>query len=245
MNSARFDWVPFYHEFARKLQAYRLNRPALISMIQDVFLSIQTKLPTLEEDDHLDDIDPFTVMGLFNKTQMKDAKRIAILNEFAKRMQITASVPSGFDGIPVLNPLNATYFLFRYERPEGMIDALWDFFEIVLDYDREQSENKKAFFIERFNQVIQFKGCGNSKLTMALFWIDPNRYINLDSRNMWYIYESGKLPNYLVQSLPPYKGEKLTGEISRILDEELGIPSNRVYVKHHGVPDWGWSGRNF
>ena len=39
--------------------------------------------------------------------------------------------------------------------------------------------------------------------------------------------------------------EKLTGEISRILDSELGIPSNRVYVKHHGVPDWGWSGRNF
>lgn len=213
MDSARFNWVPFYHEFAKKLQAYRLNRPALISMVQDVFLSIQTKLPTLEEDDHLDDIDPFTVMGLFNKTQMKDAKRIAILNEFAKRMQITAPVPSGFDGIPVLNPLNATYFLFRYERPEGMIDVLWDFFEIVLDYDREQSENKKAFFIERFNQVIKFKGCGNSKLTMALFWIDPNRYINLDSRNMWYIYESGKLPPYLVQSLPPHKGEKLTGEI--------------------------------
>ena len=39
--------------------------------------------------------------------------------------------------------------------------------------------------------------------------------------------------------------EQLTAEISRILDEELGIPSNRVYVKHEGVPDWGWSGRNF
>ena len=39
--------------------------------------------------------------------------------------------------------------------------------------------------------------------------------------------------------------EQLTAEISRILETELGIPPNRIYIKHHGVPDWGWSGRNF
>ncbi len=39
--------------------------------------------------------------------------------------------------------------------------------------------------------------------------------------------------------------DKMTGEICKALDEELGIPGDKVYVKYHGVQDWGWNGRNF
>lgn len=39
--------------------------------------------------------------------------------------------------------------------------------------------------------------------------------------------------------------EKMTAEICRILEEELGIPGRSVYVTYHGVNDWGWAGRNF
>ena len=38
---------------------------------------------------------------------------------------------------------------------------------------------------------------------------------------------------------------KMTGEICKILSEELSIPSDKVYVTYHGVNDWGWNGRNF
>ncbi len=38
---------------------------------------------------------------------------------------------------------------------------------------------------------------------------------------------------------------KMTGEICEILSEELGIPADAVYVKYHGVDDWGWNGSNF
>lgn len=38
---------------------------------------------------------------------------------------------------------------------------------------------------------------------------------------------------------------KMTGEICRILSEELGIPGDAVYVTYHGVNDWGWNGSNF
>ena len=37
---------------------------------------------------------------------------------------------------------------------------------------------------------------------MGLYWIAPNSFLNLDSRNRWYIYESGKLPLELVYKLP-------------------------------------------
>lgn len=39
--------------------------------------------------------------------------------------------------------------------------------------------------------------------------------------------------------------EKMTAAICEILSEELGIPADAVYVKYHGVDDWGWNGTNF
>lgn len=39
--------------------------------------------------------------------------------------------------------------------------------------------------------------------------------------------------------------EKMTGAICEILQDELSIPGDKVYVTYHGVNDWGWNGRNF
>lgn len=38
---------------------------------------------------------------------------------------------------------------------------------------------------------------------------------------------------------------KMTAEICRIFEEQLGIPGSAVYITYHGVNDWGWNGRNF
>lgn len=39
--------------------------------------------------------------------------------------------------------------------------------------------------------------------------------------------------------------EKMTAEICNILEAELGISPDRVYVKYSGYADWGWNKRNF
>ena len=38
---------------------------------------------------------------------------------------------------------------------------------------------------------------------------------------------------------------KLTGQISEILNSELSIPKNRIYVSYFSTSDWGWNGGNF
>ncbi|MBQ8968063.1 phenylpyruvate tautomerase MIF-related protein [Ruminococcus sp.] len=38
---------------------------------------------------------------------------------------------------------------------------------------------------------------------------------------------------------------KLTGKISEILGNELGISPSRIYVSYAETPDWGWNGANF
>lgn len=38
---------------------------------------------------------------------------------------------------------------------------------------------------------------------------------------------------------------QLTGQISELLNAELSIPKNRIYVSYTSTPDWGWNGGNF
>lgn len=49
----------------------------------------------------------------------------------------------------------------------------------------------------------------------------------------------------LFGNAPSEQYDKLTAEICRIYEEQLGIPGNAVYITYTGVQDWGWNGRNF
>ena len=38
---------------------------------------------------------------------------------------------------------------------------------------------------------------------------------------------------------------KMTAEICKIYEEELGIPAGNIYVEYRSTTDWGWNGGNF
>ncbi|MEE1493118.1 MAG: hypothetical protein UGF45_14230 [Massilioclostridium sp.] len=117
MNQDYFTWVPFYSEFAEKLLSFAKDRSSLIEKIKAVYTAINMRLPKLEKDDHIVDIDPFTVFGLFNKG-ITDASRIAILQGIANEFSIKAAVPQAFNGIPVLNNQKATFYYFISDRKD-------------------------------------------------------------------------------------------------------------------------------
>ena len=39
--------------------------------------------------------------------------------------------------------------------------------------------------------------------------------------------------------------EKMTARFCEILQTELGIPGNAVYISYWGTTNWGWNGGNF
>lgn len=39
--------------------------------------------------------------------------------------------------------------------------------------------------------------------------------------------------------------DSLTGKICDILEEELGISPDRIYITYSGFSEWGWNGNNF
>lgn len=208
----QFDWVPFYKELAKKLVPYQNNRQELIEKVRQIYAETGIGMPTLEQDDHIDDLDPFTVFGLFNKTSMKTANRLKIIQTMAQLFIITAPLPTSFDSIPVLNNLNATFYPFRDKRPANTIDTLWQLFVYALAYADNMSDENLRHLAESFDHAMEIKYNGNSKITMGLYWIAPDTFLNLDSRNKWYIYESQKLPETLINDLPTFDS-KLSANI--------------------------------
>lgn len=198
----QFVWVDFYKEFAGKLLAYKNNRGELVEKVKAIYAETGINMPTLEKDNQLVDIDPFTVFGLFNKSSMREANRIKIITAVRKIFDVVTAVPDSFDSIPVLNNQNATFYYFSDSRGDEDIDDLWNLFDSALKYAADPSVNNREVLSKYFDLVIHKKGNGNSKITMGLYWISPNSFLNLDSRNEWYIYESGKIPADVVAGLP-------------------------------------------
>lgn len=203
-NQKMYDWVPFYKECATKLLGYRNDRQNLINKVKSMYDATDINLPTLERDNNIVDIDPFTILGLFNKSSMKPENRIMLISSFAKEFGIQSKVPTTFDSIPVLNNQNATFYYFLKEggRDADDIDQLWSLFESALEYAETPNATNRKVVSKYFDLVVNKKGNGNSKVTMGLYWIAPDVFLNLDSRNEWYIYESGRIPNDIVKGLP-------------------------------------------
>lgn len=177
MNS--FAWMDFYSELATALLEFANDRKPLIEKVKAIYANAGMKLPTLERDNNIVDIDPFTVFGLFNKGITND-NRIAILNQIKKLFNISASVPTDFDGIPVLNNMSATFYYFSDGRGEKDIDNLWTLFQYAISYADTQEDEAK--FVAAFDTVVAQKGV-SWNITMGLYWIRPMTFINLDARN--------------------------------------------------------------
>lgn len=213
----QFDWVDFYKEFASKLLDYKDRRDELVEKVKAIYTMTGMNMPTLEKDNNLIDIDPFTVFGLFNK-KLKDDNRIKILTAIAELFDVKTAVPTSFDSLPVLNPQNATFYYFIDERGKSDIDELWELFASALAYAQEPTADRKEKVAHYFDLAINKKGNGNSKITMALYWISPNSFLNLDSRNEWYIYESGKVPADIVSGLPEIEAKIPSSKYFQIVE---------------------------
>ena len=197
----QFGWVDFYKELSGRLLQYKNNRKNLVEKVKKIYEITGINLPTLEKDNQIVDIDPFTFFGLFNK-KLTDANRLSILKAVADLFDVKSPVPTAFDSIPVLSPQNAIFYYFIPDRGDDDIPDLWELFDAALAYAKSPTLETIAQVSKYFDLCINKKGNGNSKITMGLYWIAPNSLLNLDQRNTWYIYESGKIPEELVKTLP-------------------------------------------
>ena len=78
------------------------------------------------------------------------------------------------------------------------------------------------------------------------------QYLMLDFSQQCHLYfqGDGDKPAAFVEVMlygtaPDSAYDALTGAITQILSEELGIPASRIYVEYQETSHWGWNGSNF
>ncbi len=70
-----------------------------------------------------------------------------------------------------------------------------------------------------------------------------------DGAKLWFKGDDSKdsaiVDVELLGSVSKEGSEAMTVEVCNILQKELGISPDRVYVKYKGYADWGWNNMNF
>lgn len=188
MNS-KFTWVPLYEELAQALLRYKEDRTELVEWIYEDLGKVtrsdgQSLVAYLKQKDgsKILDIDPFSVFAIFNRNTSW-SNRTELLNHFKKKLGLTLDIPTDFNGIPAVDARRSFFFSWKSDNSK-VIHDLWQLFEKVISNHN---------ISEAFDQVLE-NGMPKYSLTMCLFWICPEKYIALDSRNRSYL-ESFGFPN--------------------------------------------------
>ena len=174
MDTTKFTWVPFYTELAHKLLEYKNKRHELIDFIfaEDGLLEFSNYLHLKDKNQRIDDIDPFSFFGMFNRG-LNESNRLKVLEKIKNRFSINANMPSDFCGIPVLNYMRQ--FFYHWDDLKESCNRLWIAFEAILNGNLEPWFEYRSFTDKM------------AETTMVLYWIDANKYINLDSKNTAYL----------------------------------------------------------
>lgn len=186
---SKFTWVPLYEELAQALLRYKEDRTELVEWIYEDLGKVtradgQSLVAYLKQKDgsRIIDIDPFSVFAIFNRSTSWE-NRTRLLTHFKKKFRLTSTTPSDFNGIPTVDARRSFFFSWKSDNSK-VIHDLWQLFEkVISDHD----------ISEAFDQVLE-NGMPKYSLTMCLFWICPEKYLALDSRNRSYL-ESFGFPN--------------------------------------------------
>lgn len=222
-----FTWISYYKEFAQRLTQFQKDRKRLLNLIYNNRDELLAKYLHDQggEGDLLEDIDPFTVFGLFNRG-IKHENRINSAKLFKNILDIKADIPKDFEGIPVLNNQKSHFFGFRSHRGKNDIQNLWNLFIKVVN-----DEN----FEEEYNTVIK-QFIIKVNITMGLFWIRPEKFLAFDRTNRQYLKEQygiklpNKAPEYseYMKILDSINKKMASGEIKENTFYELSANANNL-----------------
>ena len=212
----KFTWIPFYSELSDWLLGKQNSQMKLISILKAIGISGFRDGTERGKEITLQEIDPFTFLAYLNKFH-SDEKRVEILQNLRHKLNFSCPEPIDVSGIPTTHPMKVHLFPHKITRNKHDIDALWDLFRQV----------KKGKVDERlFQTALNIKSVGKGKLSIVLFYVNPERYVPLDSNTSSYL-RSKKL-GYTYDSFASYR--KLSEEIVRTLGKSPWEISYEAYT---------------
>lgn len=99
-----------------------------------------------------------------------------------KFLAVEAAIPADFDGIPILNNQSSWFIAYQHKRQPSDVARLWRVFRLALGPDPLNDPE----FLKAFDEALEVRQT-NLNLTMGLFWIRPETFLNLDQTNRTYL----------------------------------------------------------
>jgi len=223
-----FEWVVFFEELAEKISGFKDNKEHLAKILNDTrrlcgLKEIQDKNKK-DEWSPLLTIDPFTFFScIMTFGSDKRTKQLKVLSE---KFKMKSKVPDEFSGVPSAQAQRAWFFRFEKDRGSDDIDNLWDIFE-----DAKQGILEE----DKWGSTLNSWGVGLAKLTQALFWCFPKKYLPVDAQTLPYL-KSIKELSVISETVEKHKN---LSDYKKLLDECsdcLAVPFYQI-----SFDAWKWN----
>lgn len=175
-SNKQFTWVKTHLALADYLKDYKNKQVELINLLKSVGVVGYKDKDDPDNEIELQEIDPFTFYCYIYKYGPE--RRLHILQEIAKKLDI--HYPEDELGIPSSNAQMVWLFPYKYLRVNNEIERLWSFFFKALE-DNIANES--------FADLLKIRGIARTKLTEALFNINPKIYFPINGPTKIFIKE--------------------------------------------------------
>ena len=183
VNVARpeHSWIPFYRELARELVegGWRERQGELVGMLQRIAAN-GVPMPRVVEYMR-NDIDPFTVFALFSR-ELRFENQLAVINALKTELKISVPAPKTRPIIPYSDNRMVGFFS-QFVGIEDEIETMWDLFELTAKVRSIEGISNNPRLQTLFDAALNVRGVGISKLTSALYWVNPYFFLHSDTVN--------------------------------------------------------------
>ncbi len=169
MIKDEFSWVNTHKELTQFLSLKESYQNELIELLKSVGIGpLNDKAENGNHDIDLEEIDPFTFFCYIYKYGPK--RRLGYLQKIAEALNLT--IPKGDSGIPSAQAQKVWLFPYKFDRKDNEVKRLWSFFKKAIS---------NTITEEDFQDVLKIRSTGKIKLTEALFYINPEKYLPINS----------------------------------------------------------------
>ncbi|WP_370214952.1 AAA family ATPase [Mesoflavibacter profundi] len=169
-----YTWVQTHKGLVNYLKDYKNKQPELIALLKSVGCEIFNDKDAIDSTVDLEVIDPFTFFCYIYK--YGDLRRLEILQTIATKLNL--HYPEDERGIPSANAQKVWMFPWKYLRVNNEIETLWKLFYEVIDNDVLEST---------FQDALKIQNVGKTKITEALFYVDPEYYFPINGPTKPYL----------------------------------------------------------
>ena len=173
----KYSWVNTHKGIVQYLKGKENSQQELIDLLKSLgIIGFNDRTKPGKHDVELREIDPFTFFGYIHKHGPKRA--LEFLQQIAEHLNLEK--PTTVNGIPTAQAQRVWLFPSEYMRVNNEVSRLWNLFK---------KELKGEINDDVFADALNIKNVGRAKLTEALFYINPEKYLPINGPTKPYIKE--------------------------------------------------------